>query len=209
MAKFYYGRVSSKTQSLARQQKEAQELGIQNRYQFYDKESGKNLNRKEWTRMIGTLREGDILYVNSLDRISRDYRDIQKTLILFKDLNIDLVIMDNPLLDTTKNKDLLGNLIFDLTVSLLGYVAQMERTKIKERQKKGIELTLLRKKQGLAKYGRPKIKFPSDYAFNISLILKGEKTHSEYIKELGVSKSTYFRHFREYRDSIFLNSNKE
>lgn len=197
--KIYYGRVSSKTQNLQRQKEEAKALGIEERFQFFDKESGKDTERPEFQRMFGMLRNGDILYVNSLDRLSRNYKDIQKVLMELRRLNVDLVVLDNSVLDTTKHKDLLGTLIFDLTVSLLGYVAEMERTKIKERQRAGIDLTLKLREKGLAKYGRPKIPYPENFGLMIEKIDSGEITRSFYRKKLGISKSTFYRMEKNWR----------
>ena len=197
--RIYYGRVSSKTQNLQRQIAEAESLGIEERFRFFDKESGKNLERSEFQRMFGMLRNGDILYINSLDRISRNYQDIQKVLMDLRRLNVDLVVLDNAVLDTTKHKDLLGTLIFDLTVSLLGYVAEMERNKIKERQRAGIDQTLKLRKEGKATYGRPRIRMPDNFGLILEEIDAGETTRSIYRKKLGLTKSTFYRMEREWR----------
>ncbi|MEG2848527.1 MAG: recombinase family protein, partial [Bacilli bacterium] len=145
MRKFFYARVSSKDQSLDRQLVEAKQLGIENEYIFLETASGKDFKRPEYQLLKRMLREGDILYLKSLDRLGRNKQMIlDEWNELVKVKNVDIIILDMPLLDTTKYKNMNGleNLISDIILQLLSYMAEDERTRIKERQKEGIKIAL-------------------------------------------------------------------
>ncbi|MBG9936148.1 recombinase family protein, partial [Bacillus tropicus] len=139
--KFEYIRVSSKEKNEGRQIEAMKQILIDERDIFIDKQSGKDFNRQSYQLVKMMLREGDILYVQSLDRFSRNK---EATLNEWKDITQNIkahiVITDMPLLDTTKYKDNLGNLITDLVLQILSWLAEEERTKIKTRQREGIDL---------------------------------------------------------------------
>jgi len=160
MRSFFYARVSSKDQSLERQINAAKEMKIEDDYIFIEKASGKDFKRPEYQLMKRMLRENDILYVKSLDRLGRNKQmilDEWQELIKIKKINI--VVLDMPLLDTRKYKDMNGleNLISDLILQLLSYMAEDERKRIKERQEEGIKIAI---SKGV-KFGRKKI-IPND-----------------------------------------------
>lgn len=155
MRKFFYARVSSKDQNLDRQIEEAKKIGIEEEYILIDKASGKDFKRPEYQFLKRLLREGDILYIKSLDRLGRNKQMIlEEWNEIVKVKKVDMVILDMPLLDTTKYKDMNGleSLISDIILQLLSYMAEDERKRIKERQREGIEIA---KKKGI-KFGRKK-----------------------------------------------------
>lgn len=161
---FYYLRVSSKDQNIQRQLDALKEknISIDERNIFIDKQTGKNFDREQYQLLKKILRKGDTLYVKSIDRFGRNYQQIlSEWRELTSCIGVDIVIIDMPLLDTRKNKDLLGTLISDLVLDLLSYVSSTELTNIKTRQKEGIKAA---KNKGV-KFGRPKKDISFDYNF--------------------------------------------
>ena len=142
MAKYMYIRVSSKDQNEARQLEDVEKLGIPQENVFIDKQSGKNFDRPEYLRMVKLLKEGDVVYFHSIDRMGRNYDQILiEWAYITKEIKADIVILDMPLLDTTmKNSDLTSKLIADIVLQLLSYVAEKERENIKRRQAEGIKI---------------------------------------------------------------------
>ncbi|WP_294429758.1 CDP-glycerol glycerophosphotransferase family protein [uncultured Treponema sp.] len=156
MKTFYgYMRVSTKEQNEDRQRIKLKEAGIEDEKLFLDKQSGKDFNRKNYKKLLERLDSKSVLFVTSIDRLGRNYSEIiQQWKIITQEKKADIVVLDMPLLDTRRSKDLLGTLISDLVLSLLSYVAETERTFIRERQKEGIAAAHIRG----VKFGRPKIK---------------------------------------------------
>lgn len=194
---FGYIRVSSKDQNEARQVKQMQELGIEERNIFVDKQSGKDFDRPQYKALLSMLREGDCLYVSSIDRLGRNYQDIlEQWTYITKTKKANIVVLDMPLLDTRNDRDLTGILISDIVLQLLSYVAQKERENIRKRQAEGIAIA---KTQG--KYiGRKPIdidvyKFKSLYAD----VIEKECTVNQAMKKLGVRSSTWYRLVEEYK----------
>lgn len=140
-----YARVSSSDQNEARQIIALKEAGIQEKSIYVDKQSGKNFYRPAWKRMKRKIKKGDVLFIKSLDRMGRDYIDVQEQ---WRQLNkvkgVDIVILDMPLLDTRADKNLVGTLISDIVLQLLAFVAQTERENIKQRQREGIDAAMAR-----------------------------------------------------------------
>lgn len=136
---FGYARVSSKEQNEERQIVAFKYYGIDERDIYIDKQSGKNFDREQYNILKHILRGNDILVIKSIDRLGRNYNMIiDEWKDITKNIKADIVVIDMPLLDTTKNKDLLGTFISDLILQILSYVAEQERTFIKQRQKEGI-----------------------------------------------------------------------
>lgn len=151
--KFGYVRVSSKDQNEGRQFASMKELGIEERDIFLDKQSGKDFNREKYQALKQCLREGDILYIHSLDRFGRNKDEIlNEWQEITKKIKGDIVVLDMPLLDTTKYKDSMGSFISDLVLQILSWMAQEEREHIRKRQREGIDVAL---KKGV-QFGRPK-----------------------------------------------------
>lgn len=134
-----YGRVSAKDQNEARQIKALIEAGVERDYIFLDKQSGADFNRPQYKRLLKRIKKGDTLYIKSIDRLGRNYDEIQvQWKHLTHDIQADIVVLDMPLLDTRKEKDLTGTLISDIVLQLLSYVAETERKFIRQRQQEGI-----------------------------------------------------------------------
>ncbi|MFI3327270.1 MAG: recombinase family protein, partial [Clostridia bacterium] len=133
---FGYARVSTKEQNLDRQVEELKKYGIDERDIFLDKESGKDFNREAYQRLVNhSIRAGDIIVIKSIDRLGRNYEQIlEQWRKITKELDVDIVVLDMPLLNTAKNKDLMGTLISDIVLQLLSFVSQKEREHIKQRQ---------------------------------------------------------------------------
>ena len=161
MQKFYgYMRVSSITQNDERQRVELEKYGIFKKDIFSDKLSGKDFDRPSYQLLRKKIQSGDILVVKSLDRLGRNYEEIQSEWrYLVKEKNIDIVVLDMPILDTRTNKDLIGTLISDIVLQLLSYVAQAERENIRIRQAEGIAIA---KAKGVH-FGRKQKKFPHNF----------------------------------------------
>lgn len=142
---FGYMRVSTAEQNEDRQRLELAAWGIPARNIYMDKLSGKDFNRPQYQRLKKRLRKNDLLVVKSIDRLGRNYRDIQEEWrVITKVIGADIVILDMPLLDTRKDKDLIGTLIADIVLQLLSYVAETERANIRQRQAEGIAAARLR-----------------------------------------------------------------
>ena len=156
-----YVRVSSMDQNEDRQVMTLSEYGIPAKNIFLDKRSGADFNRPQYNKLVKMLRSGDLLYVISIDRLGRNYEEIQNQWrILTKDIGIDICVLDMPLLDTRNGKDLLGAFIAELVLQILSFVSQNERGNIKKRQAEGIAAA---KAKGV-KFGRPKCSVPNDFA---------------------------------------------
>lgn len=195
---FGYARVSSKDQNPDRQIEAFKGIGIDERDIFLDKESGKDFNRDSYQTMIRVLRDGDIVFVTSIDRLGRDYNEISKQwATITQEIKADIVVMDMPLLDTrNKDKDLTGQLIGDIVLKLLSYVAEVERRDIKERQRQGIEEA---KKRGVYTGRKPidiDIKaFESVYGE----VVRKERTNKYAMQKLGLKPNTYYKAVEEFK----------
>ena len=139
MSVYGYIRVSSKDQKEDRQQIALKEVGVDLQNIYVDKQSGKDFNRPQYKKLLKKIKPGDLLYIKSIDRLGRNYEEIQNQWrIITKEKSADIYVIDMPLLDTRRGKDLLGTFISDLVLQLLSFVAENERTSIKQRQAEGI-----------------------------------------------------------------------
>ena len=155
-----YARVSTINQNEDRQIQELIKFGVEEKRIYIDKQSGKDFHRPSYMKMLKRLKKGDVLVVKSIDRLGRNYREIQEEWrIITHKRNADIVVLDMPLLDTTRSKDLLGTFIADLVLQLLSFVAENERMNIRQRQAEGIAAA---KKRGV-KFGRPPIPKPDNF----------------------------------------------
>lgn len=186
--KFGYARVSSKDQNLARQLAALKSAGITKNFIYTDKQSGKNFERPGYKKLIKKLRKGDELYIKSIDRLGRNYDEIiEQWRFLTKVKNIDIIVLDFPLLDTRKNNNgLTGEFIADLTLQILSYVAQIERENTHQRQLEGIQEA---KKRGV-KFGRPKMEIPEEFDEIKTQVANGNISLREGACTLGVSHTT-------------------
>ena len=160
MSVYGYIRVSSKDQKEDRQQIALKEVGVERLNIYVDKQSGKDFNRPQYKKMLRKLKKDDLLYIKSIDRLGRNYEEIlQQWRILTKDKGVDIVVLDMPLLDTRRGKDLMGTFLSDIVLQVLSFVAENERTNIKQRQAEGIAAA---KAQGI-KFGRPPLPLPDNF----------------------------------------------
>lgn len=188
MTEFAYIRVSAKDQNENRQIDALEAAGIENAKIFIDKSSGKDFDRQQYKKMLKRMRLGDVLYVKSIDRLGRNYEEIiEQWRILTKDKGIDIVILDMPLLDTRKDKNLMGTFIADLVLQILSFVAETERANIKQRQAEGIAAA---KARGV-KFGRPKKEMPDNFGELATMWFNGQITGSEAARKCGVALSTF------------------
>lgn len=160
MSVYGYIRVSSKDQKEDRQQIALKEVGVERLNIYVDKRSGKDFNRPQYKKMLRKLKKDDLLYIKSIDRLGRNYEEIlQQWRILTKEKGVDIVVLDMPLLDTRRGKDLMGTFLSDIVLQVLSFVAENERTNIKQRQSEGIAAA---KAQGI-KFGRPPLPLPDNF----------------------------------------------
>ena len=197
MPKVYgYVRVSSADQNEDRQMVEMHRVGVPMSNVFVDKLSGKSFDRPSYKSLVKKLREGDLLYILSIDRLGRNYEEIQdQWRILTKEKRIDIVVIDMPLLDTRQGKDLMGTFIADLVLQILSFVAQNEREKIKERQSQGIAAA---KARGV-RFGRPEKEVPADFKQLVKAWEKKQLPLPELLRKCDMSESTFYRRLREMR----------
>lgn len=164
MADFFgYIRVSSHDQNEDRQIDALRGLEIPVENIFVDKQSGKNFDRPKYKSMVRKMRRNDLLYVKSIDRLGRNYTEIlEQWRILTKEKGIDIVVLDMPLLDTRRGKDLMGTFLSDIVLQILSFVAENERCNIRQRQAEGIAAA---KARGI-QFGRPQIELPNCWTAN-------------------------------------------
>ena len=192
---FGYARVSSKEQNEERQIVAFKNYGIDERDIYIDKQSGKDFDREQYNILKHILRENDILVIKSIDRLGRNYNMIiDEWKDITKNIKADVVVIDMPLLDTTKNKDLLGTFISDLILQILSYVAEQERTFIKQRQKEGISTAM---NKGI-KFGRPTIEKPQNFDIVVNKWKNKEIKTKEAIEQLGLKPSTFYNMVNKY-----------
>jgi DNA invertase Pin-like site-specific DNA recombinase len=198
MKTYAYCRVSSTDQNENRQLDAIAELKIPQENIFIDKQSGKDFERPAWKALVKKLKQGDLLYVVSLDRVGRNYQDILNWWrVLTKEKGVDIVVLDMPLLDTRKGRDLLGTLIADLVLNLLSYVCESEREAIRKRQAEGIASA---KARGV-KFGRPAKTPPNNFAQLAKEWECGKLMTKELMAKTNLTESTLYRRLREHQAS--------
>lgn len=160
MTVYGYIRVSTREQNEARQLNALRESGVEEKNFYTDKQSGKNFNRPQYRKLLRKLKKDDLLYIKSIDRLGRNYDEIlQQWRYLTKDKGIDIVVLDMPLLDTRRGKDLMGTFLSDIVLQVLSFVAENERTNIRQRQAEGIAAA---KARGV-RFGRPTKPLPENF----------------------------------------------
>ena len=183
-----YIRVSTKEQNELRQVLALREAGIADRNIFLDKQSGKDFERQNYKKLMRKIKSGDTLVIKSIDRLGRNYDEIlEQWRIIAKEKGTAIVVLDMPLLDTRKNKDLTGTLIADIVLQLLSYVAQTEREFIRQRQAEGIAAAKL---QGV-RFGRKPREKPPEYGSLKELWARGEISAREAARRLGITHRTF------------------
>lgn len=194
MKTYAYIRVSSLDQNESRQLKAVQELRIPKRNIYLDKQSGKDFQRDNYKKLLRVLRKGDLLYILSIDRLGRNYKEIQNQWrYLTSELEIDICVIDMPLLDTRRYKDLLGTFIADIVLQILSFVAESERDNIRKRQAQGITAA---KANGI-RFGRPEVKIPANFESLVKRWRNKGISLEQLLKACRISKSTFYRRLRE------------
>lgn len=194
---FYgYIRVSSVDQNEARQRIELEKWGIISSNLYCDKISGKDFNRPQYQKLRKKIKEGDVLVVKSIDRLGRNYKDIQEEWrYIVKEKKADIVIIDMPILDTRTNKDLVGTLISDIVLQLLSYVAETERMNIRQRQAEGIAAA---KSRGVH-FGRVAQPIPENFAEIYELWNEKKISPTQAIISSGLTQNQFYWMVKKYR----------
>jgi len=192
-----YIRVSSYDQNEQRQLLALKAKGVKDKFIYKDKQSGKDFNRPQYKKLLKKLRNGDLLYILSIDRLGRNYAEIQNQWrILTKEIGIDICVLDMPLLDTRINKDLMGTFIADLVLQILSFMAQSERENIRKRQAQGIAAA---KARGVH-LGRPPKPLPDNYHICYQKWKAGKITSVAAAKECGMPLTSFRRKAEKYSE---------
>jgi DNA invertase Pin-like site-specific DNA recombinase len=172
------------------------ELDIPAERIFTDKISGKNFERPAYKALLEILKPGDLIYVKSIDRLGRNYEDIQQQWrLLTKERGVDIAVIDMPLLDTRNGRDLMGTFLADVVLQLLAFVAQNERETIRKRQAEGIVAARARG----VRFGGPVIKPPENFVAIVREWERGRLPLTEVLEQTGLKESTFYRWLRELR----------
>ncbi len=191
---FGYMRVSTREQNEERQRIALLEMGVPKERIYVDKMSGKNFDRPQYRRLLRNLDKNSVLFVKSIDRLGRNYTDLnEQWRIITKEKEADIVVIDMPILDTRREKNLLGTFISDIVLALLSYVAENERANIRQRQAEGIAAA---KARGV-KFGRPKVMVPDNFYEMYKKWKRKEMSVKEAAKACNLAKSTFFDKVRE------------
>ena len=197
-AMYGYIRVSAKDQHEERQVKALAEYGVPPEHMICDKQSGKDFDRPGYTRLLKKIKPGDVLVIKSIDRLGRNYEEILKQWdLITKDKQVDIVVLDMPLLDTRGGKDLMGKVISDIVLQLLSYVAQTEREFIRQRQREGIETARARG----VHLGRKSTQRPREYEMVKTMWVQGQLSGREAAARLGVSHTLFRKWVRSDEES--------
>lgn len=192
---YAYIRVSTKHQNIDRQYEEIKALHIDDKYIYIDRESGKDFDRTKYQKLIKKLKKDDLLIIKSIDRLGRNYHMIlEEWSRITKTIGADIKVLDMPLLDTRiEGKNLVGKFISDIVLQVLSFVAENERTNIKQRQAEGIRIA---KEKGV-KFGRPKVTLPPNTNEILDKYINKDINNIEAAKLIGISRGTFFRLVKE------------
>lgn len=194
MSIFGYARVSSIDQNEERQITALRTVKVPEQNMYVDKQSGEDFERPQYKRLKKKLKKGDLIYILSIDRLGRNYEEIQRQWrILTKELGVDICVIDMPLLDTRNGKDLMGTFIADLVLQILSFVAQSERENIKKRQAQGIAAA---KAKGV-RFGRPSKPLPCDFEKIAEAWKQKRLPLEEALQMCGMSKATFYRKIKQ------------
>ncbi|SNU06786.1 Site-specific DNA recombinase [Lachnospiraceae bacterium] len=204
MGKIYgYARVSSKDQNEDRQIIALHEMGVNDSEIYIDKQSGKDFNRPKYKKLIRKLKKDDLIYIKSIDRLGRNYEDIiEQWKIITKDKQADIVVLDMPILDTRRGKDLMGTFLADIVLAVLSYVAENERTNIRQRQAEGIAAA---KARGI-RFGPAPMPLPDNF-HDVYQDWKHKKISVEEAAKLcNMGRSTFYNKARLYEKATSKNT---
>lgn len=194
-----YIRVSSRDQSEDRQMAAFRELAIPSGNIFLDKQSGRDFDRPSYQRMVRRMKRDDLLYIKSIDRLGRNYEEIlEQWRVLTKERGIDIVVLDMPLLDTRRGRDLMGTFLSDIVLQVLSFVAENERMNIRQRQEEGIAAA---KARGV-KFGRPALPYPENFQEIHRNWRKKEITLRQAADACGMPVGTFYGKAKKLEDSV-------
>lgn len=195
--KYAYVRVSTKEQNNERQMEAIKNINVPKRNVYCDRQSGKDFCRPAYRRLLKRLKADDVLYIKSIDRLGRNYEEIQRQWkILTKDMGVDIVVLDMPLLDTRVGKDLLGTFISDIVLQILSFVAENERMSIRQRQAEGIAAAKLRG----VKFGRPEKPLPDNFC-TLCRMVESQKITIKAAADLRcIPASTFYYKMKKRKD---------
>ena len=189
-----YARVSTKEQNEDRQIIALTENGVKKKNIYLDKESGKDFERKEYQRLMRKLKKGDLLCIKSIDRLGRNYEEIQRQWrIITKEKEVSIYVIDMPILDTRNEKDLIKTFISDIVLQLLSFVAENERVNIRQRQREGIDAAMARG----VKFGRPRIEIPENFNKVVKDFKQKKISFEKALQQTGLKESTFYRRMKE------------
>ena len=189
-----YVRVSTADQNIDRQLLEIKKHNVPEPHIYVDRQSGKDFERPQYQKMLQNMKSGDLLYIHSIDRLGRNYVEIQKQWgILTKEIGVDISVLDMPLLNTGNRKDLLGTFVADLVLQILSFVAQNERENIRKRQAEGIAAAKLK---GI-KFGRPCKKLPEEFEESVLEWRKGKISLKTILAKYEISEATFYRRIKK------------
>jgi len=193
--------VSTREQNEDRQLIALREVPVPEQNIFMDKQSGKDFERPKYKKLVRRMKKDDLLYIKSIDRLGRNYEEIQNQWrALTKEKGVDIVVLDMPLLDTRRGKDLMGTFLSDIVLQVLSFVAENERTNIRQRQAEGISAA----QQRGVKFGRPPRPLPENYHDAYERWKQGKITGTEAAKECGMALSTFRYQAKIYEKSKLL-----
>lgn len=200
MGKVYgYVRVSTREQNEGRQLIALSEMRVPRKNIYIDRQSGKDFQRPMYQRMLKKLKRGDLLYIKSIDRLGRDYGEIlEQWRILTKENKVDIIVLDMPLLDTRRGKDLMGTFLSDVLLQVLSFVAENERENIRQRQREGIEAA----KQRGVQFGRPEKPIPENFSQICNKWMIKEISGAEAARQCNLAVTTFYRRAREYKNQL-------
>ena len=190
-----YARVSSTDQNAARQLTALREMGVPEKGIFLDKQSGKNFDRPQYRRLLRRLKEDDLLCIKSIDRLGRNYGEIlEQWRFLTKERRVDIVVLDMPLLDTRRGKDLMGTFLSDIVLQVLSFVAENERANIRQRQAEGIAAARARG----VRFGRPPRPVPEGFHALRRAWREKKLTLSQAAARCGMPRGTFYSKARAF-----------
>ena len=190
-----YARVSTREQNLDRQIAALMDAGVAERKIFSDKQSGKDFERPSYLRLLKEIQEGDLLLIESIDRLGRNYEEIiEQWRYITKEIKADIRVLDMPLLDTTLSKDLLGTFIADLVLQVLSFAAENERCNIRQRQREGIDAALARG----VRFGRPEIPDSEEVRAAVELYRQKKIPLSQALNMSGVGRTTFYKKLKDF-----------
>lgn len=194
-----YVRVSTREQNEDRQIIALNGVRIPQKNIYMDKQSGSDFNRPMYRQMVKRLRPEDVLYVKSIDRLGRNYEEIlEQWRMLTKEKGVDIVVLDMPLLDTRRGRDLMGTFLSDIVLQVLSFVAENERKNIRERQKEGIEAAKMRGVQ----FGRPPKPVPDNFQQVYSRWLSKQISGKEAARMCNLTAATFYRRAKEMKGEM-------